>query len=194
MSSIAIRRTPPSAAVIANTGNAQVFAQLANPALPTSLAVPGKLAIEGKRFLVRAEGNAYVAGAYTCLVSLYAALVVPAVPFTGANWTLLGAGTARAIATTTYAPWWFQADLQFDSQSGILHGTFADEVNNLFDGAAVLANKLPGINGTNVPMNQGAAGVTIVQPTDPAFYLAVGLTFGTAGLNIGNLTNFELGF
>ncbi|HTH42912.1 MAG TPA: hypothetical protein VL498_07090 [Terracidiphilus sp.] len=194
MSSIAIRRTPPSAPVIANTGNSQIFAQLANAALPTALAAPGKLAIERKQFRVRAEGNAYVAGAYTLKASLYAALVVPAVPFTAANWTLLGSGTARAIAATTYAPWWIEAILQFDSQSGILHGVFNQLVNNLYDASAALANKLAGINGSNVVQNQGAAGVTPVQPTDPAFYFAVGLTFGTADLNIGNLENFEIGF
>ena len=194
MSSIAIKRTPPSAPVIANTGNSQIFAQLANLALPTALAVPGKLAIEQRQFTVRAEGNAYVAGAYTLKASLYGALVIPAVPFTAGNWTLLGSGTARAIATTTYAPWWIEAKCQFDSQSGILHGVFNQLVNNLFDGAAALAAKLTGINGTNVTQNQGAAGVTPVVPTDPAFYFAVGLTFGTADLNIGNLYNFEVGF
>lgn len=194
MSSIAIRRTPPSAPVIANTGNAQIFAQLSNLVLPTTLSVPGKLAIEGKKFTVRAEGNAYVNGAYTVKASIYAGLVIPAVPFTAGNWTLLGSGTARAIATTTYAPWWIQADCQFDSQSGILHGVFSQLVNNLYDGAAVLAAKLTGVNGTNVVQNQGAAGVTPVQPTDPVLYFAVALTFGTADLNIGNLGNFELGF
>ncbi|HET6220195.1 MAG TPA: hypothetical protein VFE27_24415 [Acidobacteriaceae bacterium] len=194
MSSLAIKRTPPSNPVIGNVATAQVFSQLSNPLLPTALAVPGKLAIEAKKFTVRAEGNAYVNGAYTLKATLLAALVIPAVPFTSTNWTVLGSGTARAIATTTYAPWFIQADCQFDSQSGIMHGVFSQLVNDLYDGAAVLAATVTGINGTNVIQNQGAAGVTPVAPTDPALYFAVALTFGTAGLNIGNLANFELGF
>jgi hypothetical protein len=165
-----------------------------NALLPTALGVPGKLAIEGRRFTVRAEGNAYVAGAYTLKATLLAGLVIPATPFTSGNWTTLGSGTARAIATTTYAPWWIEANCQLDSQSGILHGVFNQLVNNLYDGSAALAAKLTGANGTNVTQNQGAAGVTAVAPTDPVLYFAVALTFGTADLNIGNLVNFEIGF
>jgi len=33
-----------------------------------------------------------------------------------------------------------------------------------------------------------------VQPTDPSLFFAVALTFGTAGVNIGNVLNFELAF
>ena len=146
--------------------------------------------LEAKRFTIRAEGNALTAGNYTFKAGLYAGLVIPGTPLTAANWTLLGAGTARAI-NTTWAPWWIEANVIFDSNSGNLQGIFNQMVNNLFDASAALTNQLTGINGTNVNVTQGA---TVVPPTDPAFYVAIALTFGTGGVNIGNLSNFEVAF
>jgi hypothetical protein len=70
-------------------------------------------------------------------------------------------------------------------------GSFNQMVNNLFDASAALAATVTGINGSNIPILQGA---TTVQPTDPALFFAVALTFGTAGVNIGNVLNFELAF
>jgi len=190
MSSLAIKRAQPATAVVANTGNAQVFALASNTAVPVTIPVPGKLILEGKRFMVRAEGNLYTAGNYTAKASLIAGLTIPGTPFTIGDWTLLGAGTARAV-NNTWSSWNIQADLQFDSLSGYLQGIFQQLINNLYDGSAAIANQLSGINGTNANVTQGA---TVVAPADPVFYVGVALTFGTAGLNIGNLYNFELGF
>ena len=190
MSSLAIRRAAPANPLTGAVNTAQVFSLASNSLSPCVVPAPGKLVLEGKRFNIRAEGNAQTVGAYTLKASLLAALVIPAVPLTAANWTLLGSGTARAIATT-WAPWWIDATLQFDSLSGIMHGVFNQDVNNLYDGAAAIASTVTGINGTNVAVTQGA---TVVQPADPCLYFAVALTFGTAGLNVGNLYNFELGF
>jgi len=190
MSSAAIRRAAPANPVTASVNTAQVVAALSNPLIPLTVPVPGKLALEGKRFTVRAEGNALTAGAYTLKATLLAGLIIPAVPFTATNWTVLGAGTARAIATT-WAPWWIEANCIFDSQSGIMAGSFNQMVNNLFDASVALAATVTGINGSNIPILQGA---TTVQPTDPALFFAVALTFGTAGVNIGNVLNFELAF
>jgi hypothetical protein len=190
MSSIAIRRAAPANVVNAAVATAQVFTLASNPQLPCIIGVPGALAIEGKRFTVRAEGNAHTAGAFTCTASLLAALAVPAAPLVAANWTLLGSGTARAIATT-WATWWIEANMIFDSNGGLLQGTFSQQVNNLFDGSAPLANVLTGINGSNLPVTQGGVPV---QPTNPAFFLAVALTFGTAGANTGSIYNFEAGY
>jgi hypothetical protein len=64
-------------------------------------------------------------------------------------------------------------------------------VNNLFDAPAALSNQLTGVNGTNVIVTQAS---NPVAPTDPVFFLGVALTFGTAGANVGNLMNFEIGF
>lgn len=191
MSSIAIRRAAPANPVTANSNAAQVFSLLSNGLLPVTIGAPGKLVLEAKRFTVRAEGNAQLAGAYTTKASLLAALVTPATPLTAANWTLLGSGTARAIGAAGWTPWWIEANLIFDSASGNLQGTFNQMVNNLFDVSAALANQVTGINGTNVNITQGA---NVVPPTDPALVFAVALTFGTAGLNVGNLMNFEVGF
>lgn len=194
MSSLAIKRAQPANPVIANTGNAQVFALASNAAVPVTIPVPGKLILEGKRFTIRAEGNLFTAGNYTAKASLIAALAIPATPLTIGNWgTILGAGTARAV-NNTWSSWYIQADLQFDSLSGTLQGTFRQLVNDLYDADAALANTgaaVTGINGTNANVTQGA---TVVPPADPVFYVGVALTFGTGGLNIGNLYNFELGF
>jgi hypothetical protein len=190
MSSIAIRRAAPANPVNAAVATAQVFSLLSNAALPCTVALPGALAVEGKRFTVRAEGNIHTAGAFTCQASLLAALVPPAAPLVAANWTLLGAGTARAIATT-WATWWIEANAMFDSNGGLLQGTFNQQVNNLYDGAAALANVLSGINGSNMTVTQGA---TPVPPTNPALYFAVALTFSVAGANTGSIYNFEVGF
>lgn len=190
MSSLAIRRAAPASPVIAAVTTAQVFALASNPAIPANVPCPGKLVLEGKRFTVRAEGNLLTAGNYTAKASLLAGLVIPGTPFTATNWTLLGAGTARAV-NTAWSPWWINAELIFDSNSGALQGSFNQMVNNLFDGSAAIANQVTGINGTNQNVTQGA---TVVVPADPVLYFAVALTFGTGGLNIGNVANFELGF
>ncbi len=190
MSSLAIKRAAPASPVTGAVATAQVVTTLSAPLTPLILPVPGKLALEAKKFRVRAEGNALTAGAYTLNLTLLAALTIPALPLVATNWTVLGAGTARAIATT-WAPWWIEADCQFDSQSGIMHGVFEQCVNNLYNVRAALAATLTGINGTNAPVLQGA---TTVPQTDPALYFALALTFGTGGLNVGNVANFELGF
>lgn len=187
MSSLAIRRAAPANNVVANTGNAQLFALTSNPLVPVTVAAPGKLILEAKRFTVRAEGYLTTNGAYTAKASLVAGLTIPGTPFTIGNWTLLGAGTARAVGTTT-CPWWIEANLICDSISGKLHGVFNQLVNNLYDATAAVANVVTGINGTNLPVGS-------VQPADPIVYFGVALTFGTAdALNVGNLTNFEIAF
>lgn len=190
MSSLAIKRAQPANNVIASVNTAQVFSLLSNSAVPATVPAPGKLILEAKRFRVRAEGWLQTVGAYTAKASLLAALTIPATPLTAANWTLLGTGTARTVSTA-YSPWWIEADLICDSNSGALQGVFNQMVNNLYDASAALSNQVTGINGTNANVTQGA---TVVAPADPILYFAVALTFGTAGLNIGNLTNFELGF
>jgi hypothetical protein len=192
MSSIAIRRAQPAAPVTANTTNAQVFALASNSAIPVTIPVPGKLVLEGKKFTVRAEGNVFVSGAYTCLASIIAGLTIPATPFTIGNWTTLCAGTARACNSGLWAPWYIETDLQFDSLSGIMQGNFQQMINNLYNTPTVNPATLTGINGTNANVTQNA---TVVSPADPVCYIGVALTFGTgSATNVGNLYNFELGF
>ena len=192
MSSFAIRRAAPAAQLAGTAATAQIFALASNTQLAASLPVPGKGALEGKGFYIRAEGSAFVAaGTTTVKASLYAATALPATPLTPGSWTLIGAGTARAIATSSWAPWWFEANLMYDSNGGLMQGTFEQMANNLYDVRGAAANVLTGINGTNVTVTQAG---TPVPPADPVAYFAVGLTFGTAGANLGNLANFELGF
>jgi hypothetical protein len=191
MSSTAIRRAPPSNQVSASVITAQVFNLASNAALPTTVAAPGKLALEGKSFNIRAEGNAFTTVAtYTAKLSLLGALVVPASPLVATNWTLLGSGTARIIAAT-WAPWWIEAKCMYDSNSGLLAGVFQQMVNNLFDANVALTATLTGLNGTNQTVTQGA---TPVPPADPVAVFAVAITFSIAAANLANLFNFELAF
>lgn len=193
MSSAAIRRAPPANTVGAAVTTSQIFTLASNSLLPVTVGAPGKLALEAKRFTVRAEGSVKTAvDAYTVKATLFAALAVPATPLTPGNWTLLGAGTARAIATAGSVPWWIEANLIFDSVGGALQGNFQQMANNLFDGSAAITNQVTGINGTNVQVTQGAS---VIQPADPVVYFTVGLTFGTANAaNLGTLSNFEIAF
>ena len=193
MSSSAIKRAAPASPLNAALATAQVWALASNPIQACVLGVPGKLALESKRFTVRAEGNMQVAaGATTGKLSLLAALLPPAAPLVAANWTLIGSGTARAVASLA-CPFFIEANLIFDSISGLVQGSFQQLVANLFDGSAPVANVLSGVNGTNVPQVQ--TGPVTVQPTDPVFYLAAALTFSAAAAgNVGNLVNFELAF
>jgi hypothetical protein len=193
MSSAAIRRAPPSNVVTAAVTTAQVFSLASNSAIPTTVPCPGKLALEAKRFTVRAEGSAKTAvDAYTVKATLLAGLVIPATPFTATNWTVLGAGSARAVATAGSVPWWIEANLIFDSVGGAMQGTFNQLANNLFDASAAITNQVTGINGTNLNVTQGA---TVVPPADPVVVFAVALTFGTANAgNVGTLSNFEIAF
>ena len=192
MSSSAIRRAAPAAQLTGTVATAQIFALASNPVLACTLGVPGKGALDGRRFTVRAEGSAFVAaGTTTVNATLVAALALPASPLVIGNWTVIGAGTATAIATASYAPWWIEADVIYDSNGGLLQGSYTSLINNGLKARAGITNQLTGINGTNLPITQAG---TVVQPADPVCYFAVALTFGTAGANIGNLANFEVGF
>lgn len=194
MSSTAIRRMAgPAAQTAGAVATAQIFALASSPTIPVTVPVPGKGALDGRRFTVRAEGSAYASTAtYTVKLSLFAALTIPATPFTPGNWTLLGAGTARAVAAPGWVPWWIEADLIYDSNGGLMQGTFSQMANNLLDAKAAIANALTGINGTNVTVSQAG---TPVPPADPVAVIAVGITWGTASANnLGNLANFEVGF
>ena len=192
MSSNAIRHAAPANPANAAVATAQVFSLASNPLLACAIGVPGKLALESKRFSVRAEGNAQVAaGATTANITLLGALALPTAPLTAANWTVIKAGTAAAIATLA-CPWWMQADLIFDSLSGLVHGTFGQLMANTITATAAVGGVLTGVNGTNLPQVQ--AGPVTIQPADPVFYLAVAATFSVGAGSVANLANFEIGF
>lgn len=192
MSSSAIRRAAPANPVQAAVATAQVFSLASNSVLACTVPLPGKLALENKKFNVRAEGNALTAGATTTVqASLLAATVLPATPLTIGNWTLIGAGTAQVV-NTTWAPWYIEANLIVDSRSGNMQGTFSQMINNLYNAFAAITNQVTGINGTLGTVTQGA---TPVPPADPIAFFAVALTFSVAAAgNAGYLANFEVGF
>lgn len=192
MSSSAIRHAALAAQLTGAGTGAQVFFLSSNNALPCTVAAPGKGVLDGRRFSIRAEGSAFVAaGTTTVNATLLGGLTIPGTPLTAANWTTIGAGTATAIATAAFAPWYIEADLSYDSNGGVLQGCYSALINNGYKIKAAISSTLTGINGTNAPINQAG---TVVAPADPVAYFAVALTFGTGGANIGNLANFEIGF
>jgi hypothetical protein len=191
MSSSAVRRAAAANPANAAVTTAQIFSLASNSVQACSIGLPGKLVLESKRFTVRAEGNAQVAaGTTTGNITLLGSLTLPAAPLVPANWTTIKAGTAAAIAGLA-CPWWLQADLIFDSISGLLHGT-VQLIANTLTATAAITGVLTGINGTNLPVTQ--AGPVTVQPTDPVLYLAVAATFSVGAGSVANLVNFEVAF
>jgi hypothetical protein len=188
MSSAAIRRAPPANPLTA-TG---VFALTSSPLLACTLSAPGKLVLEAKKFRVRAEGNVLTAvGTTTVKPQILAALVIPGSPLVIGSWTALSAGAAVACPVAG-SPWFAEADLIFDSVSGLMHGTTDQLVNNTFAALAAITGIITGINSTNLPVVQ--AGPVTVQPSDPVVQFAIGITYGAAGANSCNLSNFEISF
>lgn len=167
MSTSAIQRALPAAALAAALATAQIFPNLATPSQACILICPGSGRLEQKLFKVRASGNFTTGGAFTFLPSLYAAIAIPGSPLVAANWSLIAAGTAATV-TSASAGWMIEAKLMFDTLSGKLQGTFDSNVANAPVAAAVITNPLTGLNGQS----------------EPVMYFAAGVTFGTA--NAGN--------
>jgi len=185
MSTAVIRKALPANQLNANTTNAQVFSLVSNSAAPATVAVPGKLVLEQKKFRVRASGNLQTAGNYTAKATLLMAKTIPATPLTAGNWTVLGAGTARTV-NTAWSNWWIEADLQFESGGGTMQGVFNQLLINTYDAPAAISNLLTGLNGTNAVVGSTAI-------ADPVFYLACAITFNTGSAsNIANLGEFVL--
>lgn len=197
MSSSAIRRAAPAALLNAAVATAQVWPLASNNQLACTTYAPGKLALEGKSFKVRAEGIlTTAAAATTALITLLAATVLPASPLVAANWTTLAAGAATAVTAVVGGSGNFllESTLQFESASGSMQGLWYQLLNNVSAAAAPIAARLTGLNGTNSPASQ-LPGPTVVPPADPVIYFAAAVTFsaGAAG-NVGNLVNFEVAF
>jgi hypothetical protein len=179
-----VNKALPANTVNAAVTTSQIFPQLNNALVPAYLAVPGSGRFEQQKFWVRAQGFATSAGNFTVVITLFGFAVLsnnkanplPANPFTPGSWTVIGASTARAVNTVS-RPWTYEAELQFDSTSGVMHGIFEDFINNLYDARAAVTNTLAGVNGT----------------FEPCIVLAVGITFSSGNVgNIGTLYEFVL--
>lgn len=177
-----IAKAAPAGTIQAAVTTSQIFPQLNTPAVPAFLSIPGSKRLEQQVFWVRAQGFCTTAGAFTVAVTLFGFAVtasnlanpLPANPFTPGSWTVLGASTARAVGTTT-RPWWIEGECHFDSVSGVFHGNFRDEINNLYDAQAQFSNTLTGVNGA----------------FEPCVVLGVGLTFSSGNVgNSGSLFDF----
>lgn len=189
MSTLAIRKALPANQVNANVATAQIFSLQQNSLLACTIAIPGKLVLEQKKFRVRASGNLFTGASLTALPTIYYAASLPSSPLVAANWTNpLCTGTAQTVANT-WSPWQIEADnLIYESGGGTMQGTFSQLLNNIWTAPAALTNRPTGINGTNA-----VVGSTAIQ--DPVLYLAVAMTFGTANAaNLANLNEFVLEF
>lgn len=179
MRSDAITKAPLAANISAAVNTSQIFPLNSNLLAPCAISVPASGTLEQYEFEIAASGRLTTNGAYTALITLFAALAVPAAnPLTPASWTIIGATTARAVGTTS-CPWFYRAHLVADAISKKLQGTFGGMVNNLVDAPAAVTNVLANVN--------------LAAAVDPAIVFAIGITFGTAdALNIGQLTYFGL--
>lgn len=190
MSTSAIYKAQP-ANQISTVGAATIFSLANNNTLAATVRVPGKLYLDGKRFFVRAEGSVYIGtAAGTAQPTLYGVTALPASPLVPGNWTLIGAATAQTFGSAAWVPWWIEANLIYDSNGGLMHGTFTSVAANKLTATAAITNPLTGINGTNVTVTQGG---TPVPPADPVAWFAVSMNLVGAG-SLANLANFEVGF
>ena len=190
MSVGALYKATPAAPLAGSVTTALLFANKQSPAFPSTINVLGSGRLEQQLWKVRASGSVITGGTATVIPSLYAALAIPAVPFTAANWTLLGAGTAVSLASVA-SPWEIDADLIFESIGGTMQGIFKSLIGNSLTAAAAIANRLSGLNGTPNTITQ--PGAVVVVAAEPVFYIAVGLTFSAvfAG-NSATLGDFSL--
>jgi hypothetical protein len=187
MSSLRTASAPPVANVFGGVNTAQVAPAASSSLIASALPVPGSGRYDGRRFQVRASGNIATHTTSNVTVTLYAALptVTLANMLTTSNMTLLKASTARSVVAgaTTGCPWYLSADLIFDSTDGNLQGSAGFMINNLYDATAALTNVLTGLNDTLLTNNE------------PAFFLVLAFTFGTAdAVSYIATTEFEVCF
>jgi hypothetical protein len=105
------------------------------PAIGTG-AVPVFTYDNGKPFFLQGWGKGVTGANATLTLKLYQvpASVVAAGLAAGSvvGCNLLASSTARAINTTT-GKFYFEAVLQWDSTTGLIHGQFSDQISNLLD-------------------------------------------------------------
>ncbi len=143
-----------------------------NAALAAVLAVPGTKRLEGRRFTVRASGVVTTSGA---AVTAQAFLAVGSSLTPASNTTI--AQSAPVTVAQTSCPWSIEAQLNFDSTSGKLHGQFTSNINNSVGALTNLSAVITGLNGN----------------TEPVFNLVAGVAFSTASAqNTATLTEFIL--
>lgn len=165
--------SPANPAVVnANVSTAQVFPAPSNTAVAAILQGLGTSRLDGRQFIVRASGSVISNGNYNVTVTLYSGTSL-----TAASNTILKESTARNVNAAT-AGWFLEGRFSVDSKSGILAGTVALCINNLYDAHAVVTNTISSIN----------------VVTEPPFNMVVGMTFSSAdAANFGYMNEFVLG-
>lgn len=200
MSTIINALATNSAQTVGGTGTtAKIFQIAPQPFTPSSIApsgavtlpAPGSARLNGKKFTVRASGDAFVHGvAPTLQVQLLAAL--PG----GAN-VVVAQSTAQTLTTNATYPWIIEAEVVGTTASGILHGVFKAAIDNLVNAPAALSNTLTGVNfGASTQQYNNTTGVVSIAGNtadEPAINFQIALVFGVSDAsNLGTLYDFVL--
>lgn len=161
------------------------------PSGAVTLGAPGDGRLNGRKFTVRASGDAFVHGTTPTLqIQLLAA--IPG----GAN-VVLAQSTAQTLTTNATYPWYLECDLQGTTASGILQGMFDDEIDNIVDRRVALTNTLTSVNfGTSAVVYSNTTGVASIAGNpgvEPCINFQVALLWSvTDALNLGTLYEFAL--
>jgi hypothetical protein len=189
-----------SPATVGGTGTTAKIFQIASPPFTpagvgpsgaVTLGAPGSGRLDGKKFTVRASGNAFVHGT-TPTIQIQILAANP-----GGNNVVLAQSTAQTVTTNANYPWYIEADLQGTTLSGILQGAFDAVINNAADKRATLTNTLTGVNfGSASQQYNNTTGVLSVAGNtadEPSINFQVALLFSVSdALNLGTLSEFAL--
>lgn len=167
-----------SGATGVNTGISSQF----NGLTPSStsngggLQIPGNAELNGQRFLLSASGNIlFGAGeaSTTGKVGLYLSFDLPTATSPTYN-TLIELTLTNQAVDGVYYPWYLNAELEGDTQSGILQIVKSGAIN----GTVTTSTQVTALTGANFS-------------NDPGMTAVVGVTFGAS--NAGNSANlFQL--
>lgn len=189
-----------SPATVGGTGTTQKIFQIASqpftpagvgPSGAVTLGAPGSGRLDGKKFTVRASGNAFVHGTTPTLQ----VQILAAIP--GGSNVVLAQSTAQTLTTNANYPWYIEADLQGTTLSGILGGAFDCVIDNIVDKRLALSNALTSVNfgSASQQYNNTTGVVSIAGNTadEPSVNFQVALLFSVSdALNLGTLYEFAL--
>lgn len=139
----------------------------------TVLRVPGSGKLNGIQFRIVISVTILASASMNVTPILYSGTSLTP----GSN-TIIATGTAFATGGAGTFPMRFIFDCEGDTASGFLQGTQSQQANNTF--VAPTASGVTKLTGLNF------------NTSDPVLSMVFGLTFATAGVNVGTLTQFSL--
>jgi len=158
------------------------------------LLVPGQNAVNGQLFRIYASGSIKTAG--TPSPSILIELVANTGSVTTPIYTVIASSGTNTLALTdgVYFPWSITADVNGDSDSGILQGRYAAVLDNTTENSTpkALDNALTGlVFGPSATVTQDQRHAE--TGGNSVFGLLVRVTFGTSNAaNIANMYRFAL--